>query len=175
MRHGFMEEVAMHILSEVRDSVSQLHDPEGRTDIPDADYFVKVPDAAYVTEFIGAESFWYRGRWPRLAMWFLIVEGEFSGMKLAAYCNLKSLESRPGQRSRDPDFLVGWRSDLTLYLATLFPDRYLPDELPTTIPQQDLYGRQIRVETRTVTTNHSGKKRPTAFQCSVVDSVNGWA
>ncbi len=175
MRHGFREEVALHILSEVPNGVSQLHEPESRTGIPDGDYFVKVPDAAYVTEFIGAQSFWYRGRYPRLAMWFLIVEGEFSGAKLAAYCNLKSLECRRGRRSRDPEFSVGWRSDLTLQLATLFPDRYSPDELPTTIPEQDMHGHQIRVETRTVTTSHSGKKRPTAFHCSVVESVNGWA
>jgi hypothetical protein len=147
------------------------HPPE----IPGADHFVKIPDGEYVVDFLGAESFWYRGKRPRLALWFQVVEGDLRGEKIAAYCNLKSLDSPPGHRSRDPKFVVGWRSDLTMILATLFPERYSAANLPTSIPVEHMLSRAILVETRSVTSTHSGKKRPSVFHSSVVASVNGWA
>ena len=144
-------------------------------DIPNADYFVRVPDDQYVAEFIGAEGFLYRGRGPRVALWFVIVEGSQSGVRVPAYCNVRSLDERCSGRVRQPQFTAGGDSNLVMFLGILFPERYTPDDLPTEIPENDMLGRPILIQTRTVSKNHDRCERPAAFHKSVVKFVLGWA
>jgi len=164
------------------DNVSQLsfkRSPEGDRnrlrDIPDADHFVRVPDGKYIAEFIGAVGFHYRGCFRKVALWFLIAEGDSKGERLPIYCNVESLDCRFGQRVRQPVFKVGWRADLTLYLATLFPDKYAPDKLPRVIPETEMAGHKIQIKTRTSKMTHKGRQRPEPFFYSVVDEILGWA
>ena len=163
------------------DNVSQLpiqrpdRDPGLSRDIPDADHFVRVLDDKYVAEFIGAEGFYYRGCAPKVKLWFWIADRDHKGQRVPAYCNVKSLECRRGQHVRRPRFTVGWRADLTLYLAILFPERYSHDELPKVIPELDMMQRKILIQTRTSRTNHKGQERPDVLHNSVVDAILGWA
>ena len=144
-------------------------------DIPNADYFVRVPDDKYVAEFIGAEGFWYRGRGPRVVLWFVITEGNQRGKRVPAYCNLRSLDGYCSERVRQPKLTVGRGSNLVAFLGILFPEKFTPDDLPTEIPENDMLGRPILIETRTNTKTHDGCKRSPAFHNSVVRSVLGWA
>ena len=76
-----------------------LHLPYQTWDIPNADYFVRVPDGKYVAEFIGAEGFWYRGRGPRVVLWFVIIEGSQKGARVPALLGANSpaeIYCRPG-------------------------------------------------------------------------------
>ena len=143
-------------------------------DIPSADYFVRVPDEKYVTEFIGAEGFWYRGRAPRVALWFVITEGQYEGKRVPAYCNVRSLEGRSSGRMRQPKFKVGWGSNLVAFIGNLFPDIYTPNNLPTELPESDMIGHRIIIETRTNSQTHDGNQRSEAFHNSIVKSVLGW-
>ena len=143
-------------------------------DIPGSDHFCKIPDDQYIAEYIGSVGFYYRGTIPKVALWFVITEGQFAGERIAAYCNVKSVDCNRNQRVPDPKFTVGWKFDLTTYLAALF-DWYSPNELPTTIPTVEMIERGIRVTTRTVTKTHKGQQRTEPFQNSVVDLVLGWA
>ena len=169
----------MDILS--HDNVSQLpvqrpdRDRNLLRDIPDADYFVRIPDDKYVAEFLGAEGFWYRGRHPRVAMWFVIIEGDQKGARVPAYCNVKSLVGRPPGRVRQPKFTIGRGANLTAFLGILFPDRFTPNHLPSVIPEADMQQRPIHIETKTVDKMHDGCMRPAAFHYSAVKSVLGWA
>ena len=155
------------------ENVLQL--PYPTPDIPDADYFVRVPDDKYVGEFIGAEGFWYRGRQPRVVLWFVIIEGNEKEARVPAYCNLRSLNGRCSGRVRQPEFTVGWGSNLVAFLGILFPEKFTPDDLPTQIPEKDMLGRRILIETRTNNKTHDGCKRAAPFHNSIVKSVLGWA
>ena len=144
-------------------------------DIPEADHIVRVPDGKYVAEFIGSESFWYRGQRPRVVTWFVIIEGSCKGERIAAYYNVKQLQSRRSGRSLNSRFSVGWRSNLTAHLSTLFPDKYSISNLPETIPEADMQGRSVLIETRTIAKTHDGSQRANAFHYSVVKAIHGWA
>ena len=144
-------------------------------DIPNGDYFVRVPDGKYVAEFIGAEGFWYRGRRPRVVLWFVIIEGNQVGKRVPVYCNVCSLDGHRSERVRQPKFTVGWGSNLVAFLGSLFPEKYSPDDLPTEIPENDMQERRILIETRTNNKTHDGCERPAAFHNTVVKSVLGWA
>ena len=158
-------------------SVSPIRRPQDFSrDIPGADYFVKVPDGQYVVEFIGSVGFYYRGSKAKakVALWFIITEGPFKGERIAAFCNVRTVDGKRNERVADPHFTVGWKSNLAAYLATLF-DWYGPNELPTMIPLVEIMERGIAIKTRTVTATHDGQKRPEPFQNSVVDAILGWA
>ena len=142
--------------------------------IPDAEHFVKVPDGEYVAKFIGAEGFYFRGRTPKVALWFSITEGEHSGERVASYFNVRSLDCERGQRTRNPHFTVGWRSDLTQAMANLYPEMFSPDILPTTIPEGQMVRSLILIQTRTCESNHKGQTRPDAFHNTVIDLIIGW-
>ena len=152
-----------------------LQIPNRTRDIPDADYFVQIPDDDYVAEFIGAEGFWYRGRGPRVVLWFRVIEGDQEGARVPLYCNVRSLKGHRSGRVRQPQFTAGGDSDLVVFLGILFPERYTPDDLPTEIPENDMSGHPIIIRTRTVSKNHDGCERPAAFHKSVVKLVFGWA
>lgn len=143
-------------------------------EIPGAEHFCKIPDDNYVAEFLGAVGFYYRGKKPKVALWFVITEGQFAGERVAAYCNVLTLDGKRNEHAAGPRFTVGWRSNLVTYLATLF-DWYSPDELPTVIPHVEMIERGIRIHTRTVTTTHDGQQRTEPFQNSVVNKILGWA
>jgi len=142
--------------------------------LPGPDYFVHVPNGIYVVEFIGAEGTFFLGRAPKVVLWFLIAEGEHQGKRIPSYYNVESLNGRPGSRIRRPVFTIGWRAHLAVDMATLFPDEYSPDKLPTVIPEAEMSERRIRLKTRTTEKTHKGKKRPESFCYSVVDEVQGW-
>ena len=152
-----------------------LHLPYQTRDIPDSDYFVRVPDGKYVTEFIGAEGFWYRGRGPRVVLWFVIIEGSQKGARVPAYCNVRSLDGHFSERIRQPKFTAGRDSNLVLFLGILFPEKFTPDDLPTEIPEKNMLKRRILIQTRTSKKNHDGCERPAAFHNSVVKLIYGWA
>lgn len=153
-----------------------LDDTPGREpDLPGRDYFVQIPDGKYVVEFIGAEGGYYRGVSSKVILWFSIADGDHKGKMLPAYCNVRSLHCRSGKRVRHPTFEVGLGCDLTMYLATLFPDRYSPSELPTEVPEADMMARGILIQVRKSKKTHKGQERPEAFHRSVVDAVLGWA
>lgn len=143
--------------------------------IPNADHFVRIPDESYIAYFIGAEGSLYRGLRGKVALWFEIAEGTHQGTRLPSYCNVKEIECGEGQRWRHPRFSVGRNSYLTQYLAELFPDRFTPDALPTTVPEQDMANRPILIKTRTSRKNHKRRRRPEPFNYSVVADVQGWA
>ena len=144
-------------------------------DIPDADYFVRVPDGKYSVEFIGCESFWYRGRQPRIVLWFAITSESHKGARVAAYYNVTQLQGGRSGRCRNPRFIVGWRSNLTAHLSILFPDSYTVDQLPENIPEAGMRGRRLLIETRTNSRTHDGSERAEAFHYSVVKAILGWA
>lgn len=157
-------------------SVSQIRRiPDSSLVIPDAEHFVKVPDGEYVAKFIGAEGSYYRGRTPKVALWFSIAEGDYSGERVAGFFNVRSLDCERGQRTREPHFTVGWRSDLTQAMATLYPEMFSPDILPTTIPEVEMVRSLIAIQTRTCESNHKGQTRPDAFRYTVIDMIIGWA
>ena len=143
--------------------------------IPDPDHFVHIPNGKYVAEFVGAQGFYYRGRSPKVALWFSISDGKYKGERVAAYYNVTSLQCRPGQRVQQPSFSVGWRADLTAVLATLFPDRYSHVDLPTVIPESEMEAAKILIQIRTTKKTHKGQMRPEQFHNSVVDLISGWA
>ena len=171
----------MNILTEEQGSgnvspiTGRTQSSELQREIPGPDYFVKVPDGEYIAEFIGSVGFFYRGRGPKVALWFVISDGSCTGERVAAFCNVRSIEAKRGQRIESPRFTVGWGADLTTYLGTLFPDWYSPKELPTAVPLVEMMERGIVIRTRTVIKSHSGQERPDAFKNSVVDAVLGWA
>ncbi len=144
-------------------------------EIPGPDYFVKVPDGNYIAKFAGSEGFWYRGRQPRVVLWFAITEGDQKGARVAAYYNVKQLQGCHRSRRRNPRFIVGWRSDLTAHLSILFPDRYAVGNLPENIPEAELKGQTLLIETRTNAKTHDGSQRAEAFHYSVVKAILGWA
>lgn len=144
-------------------------------DIPDADHFVRVPDGKYSAELIGSEAFWYRGRQPRVVLWFVIIDGDHKGARMAAYYNVKHLHGRYSGRSRNPRFVVGWRANLTAHLSLLFPEKYSIGNLPEVIPETEMIGRAILIETRTNAKTHDGACRSEAFHYSVVKAIFGWA
>ena len=152
-----------------------LQRPQQAPEIPGVDHFVRVPDDKYVAEFIGAEGFWYRGRSPRVVLWFVITEGQYEGQRVPAYCNVRSFTGGCSGRTRQPRFKVGWGSNLVAFIGNLYLDIYSPTDLPTEIPERDMMGRRILIETRTNCQTHDGTKRSEPFHNSVVKSVLGWA
>ena len=144
-------------------------------DIPDADHFVRVPDGKYSAKLIGSEGFWYRGRQPRVVLWFIIDEGDYKGARVAAYYNVRQLQGHYSGRRRNPRFSVGWRSNLIAQLSMLFTEKYSISNLPEIIPEAEMIGRPVLIETRTNAKTHDGTQRSEAFHYSVVKSILGWA
>ena len=106
------------------------------------------------------------GRAPKLVLWFRIVTpGEFFGVKLPRYYNVRKLEGKP---RRHGGFKVGWRSDFVRDFATLFgstPPR------ANRIPTSKFEGVAIRGRVRTVTSTWKQKASPSALHYSVIDEL----
>lgn len=157
----------MHILP--HDNIAHLP-----TQLPGGDYHVRVPDDMYVVEYVGAEGFHYFGD-LRVVLWFIIIEGEFSGEMLPAYYNVQRHGTVPKGRFRSPKFAVGQKSRLARDLGTLFPDQFSPSNLPSSIPENDMKHGAILVETGTIDKDPEGFPRSEAFHSSKIVRIVGWA
>lgn len=143
---------------------------------PDAEHHIRVPDGLYSAEYIGSEGFYYLGTSPRIALCFRILENVGPEDQILAYYKVLELTKngaivRRGQRVRDPDFRIGWRSRFARDLGLLCP-QYSPGNLPTSMP---LIDRAVQIRSTTVCKDPDGNDRPDAFRCSKVDCITGWA
>lgn len=141
--------------------------------LPGGDHCVLVPRAKYNAAYLGYEGFWFLGKRPKVAIWWQLLDDEYGGNVIPAYYNVKSLEGPHGKigRLKSPSFKIGWRSDLARDLSVLFPLMYGPKDLPTKVP---CIIDEVRLKTRTVTTDRRQRKRVEAFHSSVVDHIIGW-
>lgn len=143
---------------------------------PDSEHHIRIPDGLYSAEYVGAEGFYYLGTSPRVALCFRILDNVGPESLILAYYKVARLTKngdvvRRGQRIRDPDFQIGWRSRLARDLGVLFSD-LSPSELPTSVPSID---RVVRIKSTTVCKDPDGNDRPDAFRSSKVDCIAGWA
>ncbi len=150
--------------------------------LPGGDHFVKIPDGKYVAHVCGHEAFFYRGNpaCPRVTIWFYVVDDVGSERRIAGYYRVRELlqDGRILQpkdlkitRLRSFQFTAGWRSDIVNDLARLFPDRFSPAALPTSVPPID---GTVRICTATVASGHDGTIRSEKFQASKVQQILGW-
>ena len=142
---------------------------------PDSEHHIQIPDELYSAEYVGAEGFYYLGMSPRVALCFRILDNVGPERLILAYYKVARLTKngdvvRRGQRIRDPDFQIGWRSRLARDLGALFSD-VSPSNLPTSIPILD---RAVQIRTATVSKDPDGNKRPDAFRSSKVDCITEW-
>ncbi len=72
----------------------------------------------YDLSFIGWRTGIMFGRAPKLILWFRILnEGEYTGVHLPRYYNVKRLVGRPQQQG---EFRIGWQSAFVREYARLF-------------------------------------------------------
>ena len=141
--------------------------------LPGGDYHVRVPDRKYVVKYVGVQGFHFFAD-LRIVMWFIILEGEFSGVMLPAYFNVQPDGKVPNGRFSSPRFTVGQKSKLAIQLGTLF-SHYSPTNLPTSIPEEEMKRGTILVETMPITKDPSGHPKPVAFHGSKISRFVGWA
>ena len=142
--------------------------------LPKGDHHILIPDDTYVASQYGCEGFFYMGRSARIALWFTIHDAVGDETRIAAIYNVESI-SRGGQkirgRAQNPEFVAGWKSRIVRDIATLFPTRYSPGELPSCMP---IMPGPVRIETCTVKNDSDGTPRPEPFWYSKVHHIVGW-
>jgi hypothetical protein len=143
---------------------------------PDSQHHIRIPDGLYSAEYVGSEGFYYLGSSSRVALCFRILDDIGSERFILGYYKVKKMSKNggsvsKGQRVRNPDFEVGWRSRLARDLGVLFAD-FSPIALPTSVPSID---RAVRIKSTTVRKDPDGNDRPNGFWSSKVDCITGWA
>ena len=143
---------------------------------PDAEHHIRIPDGLYTADYVGAGGFYFLGASPRVVLCFRIIENVGSQDLILAYYKVSKLTKNGsvvgrGQRVRNPDFKVGWRSRMAHDLGALFPD-ISPHSLPTSVP---LIDRTVRLKSTTVSKDPDGVERPDALRSSKIDQIVGWA
>lgn len=143
--------------------------------LPGEDYHILIPDATYAASQYGCEGFYYMGRSPRVVLWFKIHDDVGDESLISAIYNVRSI-SKGGEkirgRARNPEFVAGWKSRIVRDLATLFPTRYNPRELPTHIP---VIPGPVQIEICRVKRDSDRILRTEAFWYSKIHHIVGWA
>ena len=143
--------------------------------LPNEDHHILIPDDTYRASQYGCEGFYYMGRSSRVALWFKIHDDVGEESLIAAIYNVKGISKDGAKirgRARNPDFVAGWKSRIVRDVATLFPTRYNPRELPTHMP---VIPGPVQIETCTVKNDSDHTLRPEPFWYSKVHHIVGWA
>jgi len=109
-------------------------------------YHAEIPEGLYTVKYCGYET----GKsWnsQKVTVKFAVVEGEYAGVPLARYYNVRRLYEPIGPNG---DFDVGDRSYLVKEFRSLFPDIRSTSEIDL-----DLY-RSKSIRVKVVTTNKTG-------------------
>ena len=81
-------------------------------------YEVRVEPGSYELKFEYYETFFFLGRFPKVVLWFSILDfGEHNEKKLARYYNIEKIHGKP---RRSGSFRFGRRSDFNKEYLKLF-------------------------------------------------------
>ena len=132
------------------------------------DQFELVPEGRYQVAYAYHETWVYMGRQPKVTFWFLVVDqGEYLGVKLARYFNVKRHIGKPSKNGR---FVPGRSSDFLLEYCSLFADSIKRlDRIPLAMLKNEI----IEARVKTVKQNREQRNLPDVMKYSVIESWLG--
>lgn len=124
-----------------------------------------VPEGVYEFGFLHHRTAYLFGRAPKLFCYFrLLTMGEYNGLILCRYYNVKTLNSKP---RKGGSFRVGWRSDFMREFVTLFG---MPQRLDR-VSTETFKTQIVRGRVATVSTDNKGRKIPEPLRYSVITEL----